>query len=87
MATAPSTWRADLSLVGATYEKAVEAKNTALTQFQSDPRGIGIGIARFGDGFGLAFRLQNSRDMSGIPTEIDGVPVADVRYIGVARAL
>lgn len=68
-----------------TLEEARNAKSRALAIFKELAAVVGVGITRFGDGYGLKVNLESEpADDASLPAEVDGVPIR-VEVVGQPR--
>ena len=65
-------------------DQARAAKASAAAAFGRLAEVAGVGITRVGDGYGVKVNLSRPPDTTGLPTEIDGVPI-QVEIIGPIR--
>lgn len=66
----------------ATLDEARAAKSKALNLLQKSPTVVGVGIARLNGGYCVKVNVSGTR--SGVPADIDGVPVR-VEVVGALR--
>ena len=65
-------------------DQARAAKASAAAAFGRLAEVAGVGITRVGDGYGVKVNLSRPPDTSGLPTEIDGVPI-QIEIVGPIR--
>ena len=77
--------REKAELSGSTIENVRAVKPQAARLFEKSGALVGIGIARYGSGYGLKVNLSRSpgRDEN-LPAEINGVPV-QIAVVGTIR--
>jgi hypothetical protein len=73
------------TLKSATIEEARAVKEQAYRIFARDAAVVGVGIARFGEGYGVKVNLSESPKRGvRLPEEVGGVPVK-VEVVGAVR--